>query len=186
MNSPLEAGRQRCPELAHDAIDVLIVAGFADLETACDAVLARLSAPDAADGLTIGDWIEVIRVRAATDLESLKAASPTWREFPATVYVFTHERGVVIEKRRNGPVDRSYYAASYHALQVLKSENAWLKRDLTRVWRQLLRTVDEHAAWQGRSRLSAFDWYVMIVRELEAQRCRNRRAARVVAGGGAS
>lgn len=172
--------RQRCPEHAHDAINVLTETGFVDLERASDAVLARLAGDDPVAALTVGDWIDVIRASTGIDLTSLQAATRPWRNVRETLIPRAYPQGMVLERAHFGCADHStYYAAAYAAHRVLEAEEGFLKKDLMRVWRQLLRSVDEHAFWKGRSRMSAFDWYVVSVGELNAQSCRNRRGAEV-------
>lgn len=169
--------RQRCPEHAHDAINVLTENGFVDLERALDAVLARLTFDEPVAALTVGDWLDVIRTSTSTDIASLQAATRPWRKVCETLIPRAYPQRMFLERSGIGPcVDSTYYGAAYAALRVIEAEDGFLKKDLTRVWRQLLRSVDEHAFWKGRSRTSAFDWYVAMVAELNAQRCRNRRA----------
>jgi hypothetical protein len=173
--------RQRCPEVAHEAIDTVLVAGFATLEQAVDAVTTRLAEASPVGELTAPDWIEVIKTHAGVDLASLQRATRHWSGYESTAMLTSHSGRPCVQVLRLGAVGDSYYNAAYVAQKLLDAENGFLKGDIGRIWRKLLREVDDQTRWKGRSRVSAFDWYVMLVNELTEARCRNRRGTKVVA-----
>ena len=170
-------------EALQDAIDEVLQAGFATLDQALDATASARS-----DGTvrSTPDWIDVIKAAAKTDLASLRAKVPAWRGSPwnCKAHAPPQVGGRIFLDLTcvMGWHDRAYQAcvAAYH---LLEAERNFLKADIYRVWKKMRREMDSHKGWKGRSRLNAFDWYVVIVDELIATKCKQRRAKVQAAGG---
>jgi hypothetical protein len=172
-------------DLIHEALDAVLTAGFATLEQGTEAVEARRKLVGW-EGLSTGDWIDIIKAHARTDLDSLRASSRPWRGSALSVDLDQYQGRWQLHLRCAMGFHASYYQAALAAYQLLEAEGTFLKADLHRIWRKLLREVDEKELWKDRSRVNAFDWYVVHFDALVSARCRIRRPLQATAAiGGA-
>ena len=167
-------------DVVQQAIDEVLKAGFATVDECIEAVEAQRRSPGSLL-LPVAAWIEVIKTYAKTDLASLRASpGRPWRGSPFHVEMYRiNSGGLSLNPRQMMGFHPGYYQASLAAHYLIDAELNFLKADSDRMWRKLLREVDHDKAWKGRSRVSAFDWYVRLVDELIATKCKQRRPASI-------